>query len=120
MTARLSLRQRTALRAVADGRVTYGDLYPSRTARAVARAVRDRSEGKKMTPGLGIPEGREIPVRPIAYATCDFMLDGVAIYGAEHSTFASLSERGLIDAAPNEDSSARAVELTEAGRTALG
>lgn len=119
--SRLSAKQRTALEAVAAGRVTYGEPFPEMLARRVARAQREAAAGKTIATSLtGRGPRRPVVTNPLALANQVMMLDGHEVYGAEHSTYASLSDRGLILAYPNNDGTARVVTLTDAGRAALG
>lgn len=76
----MSAQTDAALALVDAGRVSYGDAYPGRSARAVARGADPRSAF------IGT-----------------FLVDGHEVYGGQHSTFAALTRRGLITADCDDD-----------------
>lgn len=115
---RLTAKQRAALEAVRDGRVTYGDLYPKRTEPLVRGAQRRHDAGERRKAISGFDAG-PVTVSRHAFAAYDFLVDGVEPYRQDKNTWSSLSERELIDARPNEDGTHRVVTLTDAGREAL-
>ena len=111
MSARLSVQQVTALRLVAAGRVTWGDLAPKMTARAVARWAAHPDATTTTIGGARVPVPRPAP-------QLGWMVDGVAAhpYSLVRS-IESLIRRGLAleqDAAP-----LMLLVLTDAGRAAL-
>lgn len=108
---RVSPKQAEALACVAAGRLTWGDLYPARTARLVARWEREQPTTRDL-------HGEERPAtRPQPQLV--WMLDGAELYGAEHGTFRSLEERGWIEYDAPDGATPAVVRLTEAGRVAL-
>lgn len=96
MVARISVTKLAALKLVEAGRVEYGAEYPNLARRSGSNAL-----------------------------DVSFLVDGSGVYGGQHSTFAALDSTGLIavryDLADTDDPGWRtSVELTDAGRDALG
>jgi hypothetical protein len=101
---RLSVPQRVAFQMVVDGRVAYGDAYPSRT-RRTARRLRGTT-GRDLT-------GHEVrrPDSIRAYATLSWLIDGHEAYGQASRTFSSLEEAGRIVVRPQRMTTHELAEL---------
>lgn len=107
-----SPKQLDALRAVAAGRVTYGDPHPAMLARRHARAAGTSTRDV----------GGRVRVRPtslVAYARSVWLLDGHEVYGGQHVTYGSLDLNGWVVAGQRDDYGPASVMLTEAGTASL-
>ncbi len=105
-------RQAEALRAVAAGRVTYGDQNPRALARRHARlaGTETRTVGGQV---------RTRPTELWVYAHKVWALDGAEVYGQQHATYDSLEARGWVEAEQRDDCGPAPVTLTEAGAAML-